>query len=423
MARELRGVSPSGTLYARIVNSSGLWWNGSAFESYSAANYGNYDIAMSEQGASNVYVADFPSAITVSGTYEYFIHRQAGASPAEGDLVVNTGKVEWTGVVASTVLADTLIRGVATTGTLYARLMNSSGLWWNGTTFEAYAAANYSTYAITMTEQGNSGVYIAAFPSAITTTGRYEYFVYKQSGASPAEGDLVSGTGVVNWDSALTFSGAPGSMTGAEFYAYLLRRGFKRTDKSTECYEAITDAIQEMRRRFMFDEAETEAVSTDTIAVLGDFKIDQASNLGMVLGVVIEDDDIGTPLDRINKSVYDDIYPSVNVESIRGYPKHYCLYAGQIYLGPIPDRTSYQYRVSYSQSAGTVVSTTSAVPFTALYRDVLADLVMSLLFDGLEEYEKAGFYRQKFESGFLFCTRRERKNSRAEHFNVRAVDC
>src|SRR5688572_2872061 len=97
MAREIRGVSASGTLYARIINSSGLWWNGSTFEAYAAANYGNYDIAMTEQGNSGVYVADFPSAITTGGTYEYFVHRQSGGSPAEGDPVINTGKVDWSG--------------------------------------------------------------------------------------------------------------------------------------------------------------------------------------------------------------------------------------------------------------------------------------------------------------------------------------
>ena len=47
-------------------------------------------------------------------------------------------------------------------------------------------------------------------------------------------------------------------MTGAEFYAYVLRLGFKRTDKETEFFEACTDAVEEMRRRFGFSADGTE---------------------------------------------------------------------------------------------------------------------------------------------------------------------
>src|SRR3990167_7755775 len=150
------------------------------------------------------------------------------------------------------------IRGVSTSGTLYARIMNSSGQIWNGTTFEAYTAANYANYDIAMTEQGNSAVYVANFPTTITTGGTYEYYVHRQSGASPAEGDPITGTGNIDWSGTISITASSAAMTGSDFYSYLLRRGFKRTDKSAEAFEAITDAIQEMRRRFMFDEAETE---------------------------------------------------------------------------------------------------------------------------------------------------------------------
>ena len=423
MARELRGVSSSGTLYARILNSAGYSWNGSVFEAYNASNYSAYDIAMTEQGDSGVYVADFPTTITTSGTYEYFVHKQAAGAPAEGDTVVNTGKVDWTGTVASTSSPDTLIRGVAASGTLYARLMNSSGLWWNGASFEAYSAGSYSTYDIAMTEQGNSGVYVAAFPSSISTSGRYEYFVHKQLGASPAEGDQIVNTGTVNWDSTTTILASFGAMSASEWRAYVLRKGFKRTDKDTELYEATTDAIQELRRRFSFDVAETESTITDTISVLGDFKMSQGSDLGMLQGIVLEDDDTGTPLTRVSKAIFDEMYPSINVESDRGYPQHYCLFGGYIYIGPIPDSVSYAYRQSYSQRAGVVTASTTGVPFTNLYRDVLCDLVISLLYDGLDEMDRAGFYRQKFEAGLLLCIRRERINSGVGLFQVRTTDC
>jgi hypothetical protein len=109
MASEIRGVSSSGTLYARVMNASGQIWNTAAltFEDYTASDYTDYDITMTQQGSSGVYVGDFPSNITTAGTYEFFVHIQSGGTPAEGDTIVNTGRIEWTGSAAtSTSTAD-----------------------------------------------------------------------------------------------------------------------------------------------------------------------------------------------------------------------------------------------------------------------------------------------------------------------------
>jgi hypothetical protein len=265
-----------------------------------------------------------------------------------------------------------------------------------------------------MTEQGNSGVYVADFPTAITTGGTYEYFIHRQSGGSPAEGDVVVNTGKIDWTGTVAISGSTGSMTGSDWRAYVLRAGFKRTDKDTELYEATTDAIQEMRRRFMFDEAEAEGLITDTISTLGDFKLNIESDFGLLVGIVLEDDDTGTQLTQVTKAQFDELYSSINVESDRGYPEHFCLYAEQIYIGPIPDSTSYVYRKSYSRRAGTITSSTTGVPFTNLYRDVLCDNVLSRLYKGLDDYEKANYHKALFEDGFNLSVRRERINS-GEH--------
>lgn len=312
------------------------------------------------------------------------------------------------------------IRGVASSGTLYARLMNSAGLVWNTSSaaFETYSASNYADYDLPMTEQGNSNVYVASFPTTILTAGTYEYFVHRQAGASPAEGDTIINTGKIDWtgSNAVTVTAATGSMTGSEFRDYVLRLGFKRTDKDAELYEATTDAIQELRRRFMFDEAEEDATTTDTITVDGDFKISVESDLGLILGIVLQDGTDATRLTPLNKSEFDALYPDINVTSDRGYPIHYCAYAGSIYLGPIPDRLTYTYRISYSRRAGTITSATAGVPFTNLYRDVLARNVLYRLYEGLEEFDKANYYRGLFEEGLAQAIRRELKNSSQSTF-------
>ena len=315
------------------------------------------------------------------------------------------------------------IIGASPSGTLYARVLNPSGLWWNGTTFEAYTEGNYADYDIAMTEQGTSTVYVADFPTAITTGGTYQYFVHRQAGASPAAGDPVINTGKIDWTGAASISAASGAMSGSEFRDYIVEdKGVIRTDKDQQIYAATTDAIQEMRRRFMFDEAETEATMTDTIATLGEFKLDVESDLGLLQGVVLEDDDTGTQLDKVSKSKFDELYPSINVDTDRGYPRHYCVYAGQIYIGPAPDSTDYSYRMSYSRRAGTITSSTTGVPFTNLYRDVLAELVLAHFYDALGEKEEGMDHRGKFEAGFALCVRRERQNSGVGTFNMRPTN-
>lgn len=312
------------------------------------------------------------------------------------------------------------LRGATSTGeTCYALVLNSSGKFWNGSAFETFSGSNYSNYDIAVTEVGSTGIYSGDFPVGVTSSGTYEYFIKRQQGGSPAADDPISNTGKIDWTGSSVISAGSGSMLGSDWYNYVLRGGFKRTDKETEVYEETTDAIQEMRRRFMFDEAETETTTTDTIITLGDFKLTIESDFGLLLGITIEDGQNGTPLIQKSKHEFDNLYPDINVSSNRGYPKHFSVYGGSIQIGPAPDRTSYSYRLAYSMRAGTVTSATIGVPFTKDYRDILRDNVNSRLAKLLEEFDKSREFRQSFESGFLDATRRERKNSGVGNFNVR----
>lgn len=112
MSAEIRALTSSGlTVYAQVLNGSGQVWNGTTFETYTAGNWGDYDIALTEQGSSGRYIGNFPSGITTAGDYEFYAYRQLGASPAQSDVAVGVGKVEWSGsaVVASVDATDTTI--------------------------------------------------------------------------------------------------------------------------------------------------------------------------------------------------------------------------------------------------------------------------------------------------------------------------
>lgn len=312
------------------------------------------------------------------------------------------------------------LRGATSVGeTCYALILNSAGKFWDGSSFETFDASSYADYDFPVTEKGSTGIYLGDFPTAITSSGTYEYFIKRQQGSSPAEDDPICNSGKVDWTGSSAIVGGSGSMLGSDWYAYVLRGGFKRTDKETEVYEETTDAIQEMRRRFMFDEAESETTTTDTIATLGDYKINVQSDFGLLLGILVEDGQDGTPLIQVSKHEFDNLYPDINVTSDRGYPKHFTIYAGSIQIGPIPDQVSYSYRCAYSQRAGTVTSTTVGVPFTRDYRDILRDNVSARLYKLMDEFDKSGQLRQSFEDGFLHATRRERTNSGVGSFNVK----
>jgi len=95
-------------------------------------------------------------------------------------------------------------------------------------------------------------------------------------------------------------------MTGQEFRDYIVRT-FKRTDKDTEIYEAITDMVMDFKLNYFFEDFKSSD-ETLVIAGLGDYKIDLSSlAIGHIIGKVrILDDDGGSgALNKLSKETYD----------------------------------------------------------------------------------------------------------------------
>lgn len=84
----------------------------------------------------------------------------------------------------------------ATGKTLYAVLLSSVGQVWNGSTWEAVAGANWTTYDLALTEAA-AGIYLATMP--VVAAGMYSYAVYEQAGANPAVTDTLRGLGSLAW--------------------------------------------------------------------------------------------------------------------------------------------------------------------------------------------------------------------------------
>ena len=109
MANELSIRYPTGsTLYAHLVDATGDVWSGAAFETPQDANWGNYDLAMSEAGTTGYYRVSMPGA--GAGSYSFLVYLQAGGAPATTDTAIGEGFIQWDGsaeVPTSTILSDT----------------------------------------------------------------------------------------------------------------------------------------------------------------------------------------------------------------------------------------------------------------------------------------------------------------------------
>jgi len=206
-------------------------------------------------------------------------------------------------------------------------------------------------------------------------------------------------------------------MTGPEMLAYVLRT-FKRTDKNTEAYEAITDAAQDMKRDLEFDGIKTEADTTDTISVLGDYEINIDSNVGLIIGnVILRDGNNSRELEKLNKDEFNRLYPNQDAaDATRGTPVHWCLFGGQLQIGPVPNKTTYTYHMSFTADDGTeVTAATASVPFSAVKqpRRALKFKALEYLYDGVENETQARKYGQLYEREMALVMQKERRNSGA----------
>ncbi len=99
MAQVIAAHITNRTLYFIVSDSTGQYWNGSAFETYNAANIATYDVAMTEDVGLGVYRGTFPAGIS-AGIYEVTVkdtETGTGTSLEVSDLVVAVASFAWDG--------------------------------------------------------------------------------------------------------------------------------------------------------------------------------------------------------------------------------------------------------------------------------------------------------------------------------------
>jgi hypothetical protein len=196
-------------------------------------------------------------------------------------------------------------------------------------------------------------------------------------------------------------------MTGQEFRDYVVRK-FKRTDKDTELYEATTDIIADMRIQFNSEDFKEETYSSG-ITSIGEYKLGLPSDFGSIIGdisIIDTNTDEDYPvLKKISKQRYDELYPERLLTDTgkmdTGTPEHFCIYANQVFVGPVPDYTTYRYQFNYStEPTEEITSTTDSVPFTGYSeRNTTRSGVLMELYDGMENYEESGVWERKYLTG------------------------
>lgn len=204
-------------------------------------------------------------------------------------------------------------------------------------------------------------------------------------------------------------------MTGSEFYDYVVRT-FKRTDKSAEVYDAITDTILDMCERMDFEDTKVEAYTAGGITALGDYKLDLPSDFGRLIGDVRwSDQENSRTLTRLSKQEFNEKFGDLDGDDpIDGEPTHYCVFGNQILLGPVPNATTYEYQLDYSTfPSSEITSSTTEVIFTDKARECVKFGTLARLYESMEEWDTAERYKNKYEAEIGQFAEREKENTRA----------
>lgn len=148
MAKEIQTFYTSAlTLYAVLTNGIGQFWNTSAvaFQAYNGASWTDYDIALTEQSTSGIYLGDFP--VVAAGSYGITIFKRAGGAPALTDAPgIGGGNIEWDGT--SVTVTPTVAMIQAGTSLLDLAVMIQG----DGT-----AAAKFTAAALSLAPGGGGG--------------------------------------------------------------------------------------------------------------------------------------------------------------------------------------------------------------------------------------------------------------------------
>lgn len=206
-------------------------------------------------------------------------------------------------------------------------------------------------------------------------------------------------------------------MTGAQMYTYCLAI-LKRTDKSTEVYEAMTDTVRDMRLRFLSEDFK-QINTALAISTIGNYSVALPTDFGHLIGdVMMKDTSSDESYPSLNKisieeynQKYSDRFNTAVGNKDTGIPYDYCIFGGNLLVGPPVDKTTYEFRFAYSTEDEVEVSSVTAnVPFTDRYRKTVRYGVLKEMYLLLENYEEADLWSKLYEADLQKIIENDRQN-------------
>lgn len=192
-------------------------------------------------------------------------------------------------------------------------------------------------------------------------------------------------------------------MLGSSFYDYLLK-SFKRTDKESEAYQAITDTVRDIRLRIVSNLDKTTNV-TATVA-LGATTVALPTGYGhLISDPLVEDtgsNDTYPPLVRMDKQTFNEQYPDLSNGDLTGTPLAYCVFADNIVFAPATDKATYRFRFDYTPyGSADITSVTADVPFSDRYREIVRYGALQRLYETMQNYADAQQAQNQYEAGLF----------------------
>jgi len=89
---------------------------------------------------------------------------------------------------------------------IYFVIYDTDGLYWNGNSWVSRNSLNWQTYAQTLIETDQPGIYSGSFPETIGA-GLYYLIGYKMSGIYPISSDEIIRFGTMDWTGSEEWSG------------------------------------------------------------------------------------------------------------------------------------------------------------------------------------------------------------------------
>ena len=146
-------------VYAIVIDKTGKIYNGATFEAINAANWGDYDITMTEESTTGIYTGTFP--VVAEGRYLVSYRLRVGGAVATTDTKLGDQVMEWGGTAAITSQWDVGTRTLTSSAvTTTAQVAGSSITLTRGDTLSAAITGlgtftNYSNLYFTVKGHSN----------------------------------------------------------------------------------------------------------------------------------------------------------------------------------------------------------------------------------------------------------------------------